>query len=320
MANYVRVGGVWREINEYYVKAGGIWLSSANVWIKQDNTWKQSIPYIPTPPPPPPPTPPGPTPPGPPPPPPPPTPACLNTYSFTFYDGGCNYAIYNCNGDLVGSTRVTSCGSPGTDSTGATIPGCSNNCVAPPPPPPTPPPPPPPPTASTQWYGRGCCANGSTVSAFSSSSLQVVQDSLETQCLNQGSTLSVSDYSQSGYPNVSCGGGGTPPPPPPPPTPPPPPPPPPPTQNCQISCTNTTQSDSNCNSGTAWGQVCCFPSGCPGGCQGFQKLGCVPPPPPPPPPACSVGSSCSVSAGGGCRRFGTLNSSCSCTNLGPIIC
>jgi hypothetical protein len=59
---------------------------------------------------------------------------CLNTYEFTFFDGGCNYLIRDCNGNPIGNIRVTSCNSPGTDSTGATIPGCSQLCPTEPPP------------------------------------------------------------------------------------------------------------------------------------------------------------------------------------------
>jgi hypothetical protein len=77
-----------------------------------------------------------PAPPPPPPPPPTPPPPCLNTYSYIYYDGGCNYQVRTCTGSDAGVTRVTSCSSPGTDSSGATIPGCSNNCPPPPPPPP----------------------------------------------------------------------------------------------------------------------------------------------------------------------------------------
>jgi hypothetical protein len=68
------------------------------------------------------------------PPPPPPPPACLNTYSYIYYDGGCNYQVRSCTNQDLGVTRVTSCSSPGTDSSGATIPGCAQNCPPPPPP------------------------------------------------------------------------------------------------------------------------------------------------------------------------------------------
>lgn len=82
---------------------------------------------------------------------------CLNTYSFLFYDGGCNYDIYDCNGTKIGSTRVTSCSSPGVDSSGATIPGCSDNCTSPSPSPgpsPSPDPSPSPSPAPTFGFFR----------------------------------------------------------------------------------------------------------------------------------------------------------------------
>lgn len=68
------------------------------------------------------------------PPPPTPPPACLNTYSYIYYDGGCNYIVKTCNGSDLPNARITSCSSPGTDSSGATIPGCAQNCPPPPPP------------------------------------------------------------------------------------------------------------------------------------------------------------------------------------------
>jgi hypothetical protein len=73
-------------------------------------------------------------PPPPPTPPPAPPPPCLNTYSFIYYDGGCNYQVRSCTNQDRGVTRVTTCSSPGTDSTGATIPGCYQVCPPPPPP------------------------------------------------------------------------------------------------------------------------------------------------------------------------------------------
>jgi hypothetical protein len=110
--------------------------------------------------------------------------SCLNTYSFTYYDGGCNYAIYDCNGGYVGSTRVTTCSSPGTDSSGATIPGCSQNCSAPP----------------TLYYASGCCGS-SPVTASSYASASQAIDYLEEGC--QVGVTNVST-STSGYPSVSC--------------------------------------------------------------------------------------------------------------------
>jgi hypothetical protein len=66
-----------------------------------------------------------------------PAPACLNTYQYIYYDGGCNYQVRSCTGQDLGVTRVTSCSSPGTDSSGASIPGCDQNCPRPDPPPAT---------------------------------------------------------------------------------------------------------------------------------------------------------------------------------------
>jgi hypothetical protein len=59
-------------------------------------------------------------------------------------------------------------------------------------------------TTPTTWYGVDCCSGGNTYVSASNASLQVVLDSLETQCLNAGQTPGSPQTSQSGYPVVSC--------------------------------------------------------------------------------------------------------------------
>jgi|LauGreDrversion4_2_1035121.scaffolds.fasta_scaffold109640_2 hypothetical protein len=59
-------------------------------------------------------------------------------------------------------------------------------------------------TTPTIWYGVDCCSGGNTYVSESDASLQVVLDSLETQCLNAGQTPGNPQTSQSDYPIVSC--------------------------------------------------------------------------------------------------------------------
>lgn len=58
------------------------------------------------------------------------TAACLNTYTLNFYtQGQCRWTVRNCSGTIIYSNYITTtCESPGVDSSGATIPGCSGTC------------------------------------------------------------------------------------------------------------------------------------------------------------------------------------------------
>ena len=69
-------------------------------------------------------------------PPPPEPPPCRNTYTYLYKDACCQYNVYDCNGTYLYRESICSCSSPGTDSSGATMPGCPGNCPPPPPPPP----------------------------------------------------------------------------------------------------------------------------------------------------------------------------------------
>jgi hypothetical protein len=55
-----------------------------------------------------------------------------NTYSFTYYDGKCNYAVYAPGGtSAIRNYSTNLCVNSGVDETGATLPSCSNSNCAP---------------------------------------------------------------------------------------------------------------------------------------------------------------------------------------------
>lgn len=53
-------------------------------------------------------------------------PSTKNYYEFTYYDGKCNYAVYDYLDNYIGSYSTNLCTNSGTDASGATLPSCSN--------------------------------------------------------------------------------------------------------------------------------------------------------------------------------------------------
>jgi hypothetical protein len=54
-----------------------------------------------------------------------------NVYEFTYYDGKCNYNVYDYSGVYLAQYSTNLCVNSGTDSSGATLPSCSNsNCTS----------------------------------------------------------------------------------------------------------------------------------------------------------------------------------------------
>jgi hypothetical protein len=53
-------------------------------------------------------------------------PSTKNYYQFTYYDGKCNYAVYDYLDNYLGSYSTNLCTNSGTDASGATLPSCSN--------------------------------------------------------------------------------------------------------------------------------------------------------------------------------------------------
>ncbi len=78
-----------------------------------------------------------------------PGPVNVNTYTFIYYDGKCNYQVKNSNGVYLRDYSTNLCTNSGVDESGATLPNCSNAGCTPTPTPtaPTPTAPAPTPTA-----------------------------------------------------------------------------------------------------------------------------------------------------------------------------
>jgi hypothetical protein len=79
-----------------------------------------------------------------------PGPVGVNTYTFTYYDGKCNYQVKNSSGTYLRDYSTNLCTNSGVDETGATLPSCSNaGCTPTAPTPTAPTPTAPTPTAPT---------------------------------------------------------------------------------------------------------------------------------------------------------------------------
>jgi hypothetical protein len=78
-----------------------------------------------------------------------PGPIAVNTYTFTYYDGKCNYQVKNSNGVFLRNYSTNLCTNSGVDESGASLPGCSNSGCNPSPTPTAPTPTAPTPTAPT---------------------------------------------------------------------------------------------------------------------------------------------------------------------------
>ena len=132
------------------------------------------------------------------------------------------------------------------------------NFVSSPPPPVDPPPP------ATTYYGTACC-NGAQVQA-SGSSMQIVEDSIESQC---GGPYGISNFNTTGFVTLDCT---------------PAPPPPPACSGQSVYSVAGTSSSWGCPSGTAnvtyWYDECDQLVD-----EVFVSCVAPPPPPPPPPPA-----------------------------------
>ena len=55
------------------------------------------------------------------------SPSTKNYYTFTYYDGKCNYAVYDYLDNYIGSYSTNLCTNSGTDASGATLPSCNNS-------------------------------------------------------------------------------------------------------------------------------------------------------------------------------------------------
>ena len=94
-------------------------------------------------------------------------PSGQNTYTFTYYDGKCNYAVYAPGGtSAIRNYSTNLCENSGVDETGATLPSCTNPNCTPTPTPTAPTPTAPTPTAPTPTapvsYNVTYDANGGT--------------------------------------------------------------------------------------------------------------------------------------------------------------
>jgi len=88
-------------------------------------------------------------------PPTPPVASTLNTYSYSYYDGKCNWAVYNSSGSYLRAYSTNLCQNSGTDESGATLPNCNNaSCTGAATPPVATPPTPPvaTPPATATWH------------------------------------------------------------------------------------------------------------------------------------------------------------------------
>ena len=79
-----------------------------------------------------------------------PGPVAVNTYTFTYYDGKCNYQVKNSNGVFLRNYSTNLCTNSGVDESGASLPNCSANGCIPSPTPTAPTPTAPTPTAPHQ--------------------------------------------------------------------------------------------------------------------------------------------------------------------------
>ena len=123
-------------------------------------------------------------------------PSGQNTYSFTYYDGKCNYAVYAPGGtSAIRNYSTNLCVNSGVDETGATLPSCSNaGCTGPTPTPTAPTPTAPTPTAPTPTAptptGPICPSN---------STYGVTQGGVYSGSCPDGSCPGCSNYMQSWY-------------------------------------------------------------------------------------------------------------------------